>query len=126
MSIIISIAVGGGIGAVGRYLVMEGVNSWLGQDFPYSTLIVNVVGSFVIGLLFGALAVTWSPSAELRGFLIIGFLGSFTTFSAFSLDVITLMQQGEFLSALLYIIVSVIFSVLALFAGISTIRYFLA
>ena len=126
MSIIISIAIGGGIGAVGRYLVMEGVNSWLGQDFPYSTLIVNVVGSFVIGLLFGALAVTWSPSAELRGFLIIGFLGSFTTFLAFSLDVITLIQQGEFLSALLYIIVSVVFSVLALFAGISIIRYLLA
>jgi CrcB protein len=126
MSIIISIAVGGGIGAVGRYLVMECVNYWLGQDFPYSTLIVNVVGSFVIGLLFGAMVITWSPSAELRGFLIFGFLGSFTTFSAFSLDVITLMQQGEFLSALLYIIVSVIFSVLALFAGISTIRYFLA
>ena len=126
MSIIISIAIGGGIGAVGRYLVMEGVNSWLGQDFPYSTLIVNVVGSCVIGLLFGALAVTWSPSAELRGFLIIGFLGSFTTFSAFSLDVITLIQQGEFLSALLYIIVSVVFSVLALFAGISIIRYLLA
>jgi CrcB protein len=126
MSIIISIAIGGGIGAVGRYLIMEGVNSWLGQDFPYSTLIVNVVGSFVIGLLFGALAVTWSPSAELRGFLIIGFLGSFTTFSAFSLDVITLIQQGEFLSALLYIIVSVVFSVLVLFAGISIIRYLLA
>ena len=126
MSIIISIAVGGGIGAVGRYLVMEGVNYWLGQDFPYSTLIVNVAGSFVIGLLFGALVITWSPSAELRGFLIIGFLGSFTTFSAFSLDVITLIQQGEFLSALLYIIVSVIFSVLALFAGISIIRYLLA
>ena len=126
MSIIISIAVGGGMGAVGRYLVMEGVNYWLGQDFPYSTLIVNVVGSFVIGLLFGALVVTWSPSAELRGFLVIGVLGSFTTFSAFSLDVITLIQQGQFLSALLYIIVSVIFSVLALFAGISTIRYFLA
>ena len=126
MSIIISIAVGGVIGAVGRYLVMEGVNYWLGQDFPYSTLIVNVVGSFVIGLLFGAMVITWSPSAELRGFLIIGFLGSFTTFSAFFFFLITLMQQGEFLSALLYIIVSVIFSVLALFAGISTIRYFLA
>ena len=125
MSIIISVAVGGGIGALGRYFVMESVNYWLGQDFPYSTLIVNVIGSLIMGLLFSCLAITLSPSAEIRGFLVIGFLGSFTTFSAFSLDVITLVQQGEFLPALLYIIVSVVFSVLALFAGMSISRYFL-
>jgi CrcB protein len=126
MSIFIVIAVGGGIGAVGRYLVMESVNAWLGHDFPYSTLIVNVVGSLIMGLLIGAMATSWSPSAELRGFFIIGFLGSFTTFSAFSSDVIFAIQQGEFLSALLYTIVSVIFSVLALFSGMSIIRYLLA
>ena len=126
MSIILSIAAGGAIGAIGRYLTVEGVNYCLGHGFPYATLIVNVVGSFFLGSLISLLGMTWSPSAEIRGFLIVGLVGSFTTFSAFSSDVITLLEQGEFLSASLYIIISVIFSVLALFAGIAFFRYVLA
>jgi len=126
MSIILSIAAGGAVGAVGRYLTMEGVTYCLGHGFPYATLIVNVVGSFCLGSLISLLGMMWSPSAEIRGFLIVGLLGSFTTFSAFSSDVITLLEQGEFLSASLYIIISVIFSVLALFAGLSFFRYLLA
>mgnify|MGYP001273834432 CR=1 FL=1 len=126
MSIILSIAAGGAIGAIGRYLTVEGVNYCLGHGFPYATLIVNVVGSFFLGSLISLLGMTWSPSAEIRGFLIVGLLGSFTTFSAFSSDVLALLEQGEFLSASLYIIISIIFSVLALFAGIAFFRYVLA
>ncbi|HIF60838.1 MAG TPA: fluoride efflux transporter CrcB [Rhodospirillales bacterium] len=126
MSIILSIAAGGAVGAIGRYLTMEGVNYCLGSGFPYATLIVNVAGSFFLGSLISLLGITWSPSAEIRGFLIVGLLGSFTTFSTFSSDVIALLEQGEFLSASLYIIVSVIFSVLALFSGILFFRHLLA
>ena len=123
MSIILSIAVGG---AIGRYFTVAGVNYWLGLGFPYATLIVNVLGSFSLGSLISLLGMTWSPSAEIRGFLIVCLIGFFTTFSAFPSDVITLLERGEFLLASLYIIISVIFSVLALFAGIAFFRFVLA
>jgi len=125
MTLILSIAAGGVLGAIGRYLTMDGINHWLGYASPYATLSVNVIGSFFLGSVISVMSAMWSPSEEIKGFLIIGLLGSFTTFSAFSSDVINLIEQGEFLYASLYVIVSVVFSVIALFFGMSLFRYLL-
>ena len=126
MNMILSIAAGGAIGAVGRYLTMVGIGQWIGHGFPYGTLIVNIVGSFALGSLIEILALTWSPSVEIRAFFIVGLLGAFTTFSTFSLDVITLIERGEFLPAASYIIVSVVVSIAALFFGMMIFRHILA
>ena len=126
MSMILSIAAGGAIGAVGRYLTMSGVGHWIGHGFPYGTLVVNIIGSFALGVLIEVFALTWSPSAEMRAFFVVGILGAFTTFSTFSLDVIVLIERGEFLSAASYIIASMVLSVAALFFGMIIFRHILA
>ncbi len=126
MNMILSIAVGGAIGAVGRYLTMVGIGLWIGHGFPYGTLVVNIAGSLVLGALIEIFALTWSPSAELRAFFVVGVLGAFTTFSAFSLDVVALIERGEFLPAASYIIASVVLSIAALFLGMMIFRQILA
>tara|TARA_B100000315_G_scaffold260876_1_gene326714 strand:+ start:10084 stop:10464 length:381 start_codon:yes stop_codon:yes gene_type:complete len=126
MNMILSIAVGGAIGAVGRYLTMVGIGHWIGHGFPYGTLVVNIFGSLVLGSLIEVFALTWSPSQELRAFFVVGVLGAFTTFSAFSLDVVALIERGEFLPAASYIIASVVLSIAALFFGMMIFRQILA
>jgi CrcB protein len=79
-----------------------------------------------LGAVIEVIALTWSPSEALRSFLVIGLLGSFTTFSTFSLDAMTLIERGEFLSAASYIIASVVVSVAALFFGMIIFRHLLA
>lgn len=109
--------VGGGIGAVARHGVNRAGLALLGPGFPWWTLAVNVAGSFLIGLLagmFGAL----ETGHHARLFLTTGFLGGFTTFSAFSLDALTLWERGEPLQASLYIIGSVVLSLIAAVAGL--------
>ena len=86
MSELLAVAAGGVIGAVARYLVYVAVGHLLGTGFPYATLIVNIVGSFAMGVLVELMALVWSTSIEMRLFLTTGILGAFTTFSAFSLD----------------------------------------
>ena len=80
-----AVAAGGALGAAGRYLVLGQVMRWTGAGFPLGTMAVNIVGSFVMGLLIEYLAQRWSHVPEVRGFLFVGLLGGFTTFSAFSL-----------------------------------------
>ncbi|MCZ6637816.1 MAG: fluoride efflux transporter CrcB [Alphaproteobacteria bacterium] len=126
MKIILSVAAGGAIGAVARYLVMSATGSLMGSSFPWSTLAVNVIGSFILGALVEAMALTWSVGLELRAFLVVGVLGAFTTFSTFSLDVVVLYERGEFGAIAAYMIVSVILSVGALFAGLALVRAVLA
>lgn len=126
MSMILSIATGGAIGAVGRYLTMASIGHWFGHGFPYGTLVVNIIGSFAFGALIEVLALTWSPSAEVRAFFVVGLLGAFTTFSTFSLDVVTLIERGEFLPAASYIIASMVLTVAALFFGMIIFRHILA
>ena len=109
--------VGGGIGAVARHGVNRAGLALLGPGFPWWTLAVNVAGSFLIGLvagMFGAL----ETGHHARLFLTTGFLGGFTTFSAFSLDALTLWERGEPLQASLYIIGSVVLSLIAAVAGL--------
>jgi CrcB protein len=116
------VALGGGIGAAARH----GVNVWsgrmLGTDFPWHTLIVNVAGCFIMGVLTGLLALKLNLSQEARAFLTTGILGGFTTFSAFSLDVALLMERKAHLAAGAYAAGSVVLSLAAVFAGLHLIR----
>lgn len=116
------IAAGGAVGAVARYFVMIAVAQVMGAAFPWGTLAVNIIGSFVLGMLVEAFALVWSVSEGIRAFLVVGMLGAFTTFSTFSLDVVTLYERGALMAAALYIIASVVFSVAALFLGLALAR----
>ncbi|MBY0354385.1 MAG: fluoride efflux transporter CrcB [Rickettsiales bacterium] len=119
MNQLLLIGLGGGIGAMLRYLVVSGVARLNLADFPYSIVLINILGSFLMGLLVSVGAQQLPLSAEVRTFLGVGLLGGFTTFSAFSLDVVTLMQRGETIPALIYMVSSVTLSVIALAVGIS-------
>lgn len=127
MKLFILACVGGALGAGGRYLVSVGVVRWLGvaATFPWATLIVNIVGSFLMGVLIEALALRFAGSPELRTFLATGVLGGFTTFSAFSMDVASLVGRKEQSLAVLYIAGSVGLSILALYVGLAVTRQIL-
>lgn len=122
MKILLAVAAGGALGAVGRYLVITQVGHWFGTGFPLGTIVVNVLGSFAMGLLIESAALFWSPSQELRALLAVGVLGAFTTFSTFSMDVALLHGRGAHLLLALYIGASVTLSILALFAGLRLVR----
>jgi CrcB protein len=114
--------IGGGIGAALRHGVNVGCARLCGTAFPYGTLTVNVVGSFVMGLLAGYFAYRGEASQAWRLFLTTGILGGFTTFSTFSLDAALLWERHEVPLALVYVAVSVAFSILGLFAGMALVR----
>lgn len=121
-STIAAIASGGAIGALARHGVNVTSAQLWGTDFPWGTLIVNILGSFIMGLLIVKFAHMDSVSQETRAFFTTGFLGAFTTFSTFSLDFATLWQRDETLIAMGYMLASVILSILALFAGLAVMR----
>ena len=112
---------GGALGSAARFLVGRATLRGFGPDFPYGTLTVNLVGGFAMGVLAGFLA-RHSLGENWRVLLGVGVLGGFTTFSAFSLDVVVLIERGSIGVALGYALVSVIGSVLTLFAGLSLVR----
>ncbi len=118
------VALGGAIGSALRYGVNIAAPRLLGTGFPWATLTVNIVGSFLMGLLSAALAEKFSDQPDLRLFLTTGILGGFTTFSAFSLDVFGLMQRGENSTAVIYALASVVLSILAVFSGFIVSRAF--
>ena len=126
MSAILAVAAGGAAGAVARYLVMSGVGHWLEAAFPYGTLVVNVIGSFVLGALVEVMALVWTIGADLRAFLVVGVLGSFTTFSTFSLDVVTLVQRGQLGFAGLYVVASVVLALVGFMLGLALFRMLLS
>jgi CrcB protein len=119
---ILAIAGGGALGALARFLVSNGLYRVLGRDFPWGTLGVNLLGSFAMGLLFVLLLERSLLAPELRAAIMIGFLGSFTTFSTFSLETLTLVEQGEMLPALANVVVSVVVCIAACWAGIAAAR----
>ena len=122
MNMVLAIAVGGAAGAVGRHFVNVAMGSLLGSGFPWGTLTVNIGGSLLMGMLIHVMAVSWTVSPEMRALLTVGFLGAFTTFSTFSLDVATLYERDQVGFAAMYVIVSVVASVGALFAGLRLAR----
>jgi CrcB protein len=114
---LILVVVGGGIGAGIRHLTNLGALRVVGPNFPWGTMVINIVGSFVMGLFIAAL-VRRGGSNELRLFVATGILGGFTTFSAFSLDFATLWERGASLPALGYALASVVGAIIALFLGL--------
>jgi fluoride exporter len=125
-SLLLPVAAGGAVGSVLRYLFGVAALRIAGSGFPWGTLGVNIIGSFVMGALVTALALTGSTSQALRAFLVVGVLGGFTTFSSFSLDFATLMERGQSMPAVLYVAGSVGVSLVAIFAGMSLMRTVLA
>jgi CrcB protein len=119
MNQLIVVALGGACGAVVRFLVSSGIYAWLGRDFPLGTLVVNVIGSFLMGLLTEALILhRISIGMEYRAAILIGFIGAFTTFSTFSLETFYLLEQGNVSKALLNVAVSVVGCLLAVWLGL--------
>ncbi len=116
---------GGGLGAVLRYGVNRLASHLLGPGFPWGTLGVNVLGSLLMGLLIGTLAaVPGGTSHHLRQFLATGILGGFTTFSAFSLDALTLWERGQYAVAFAYVAATLCLSLAAVAAGFLVSRNF--
>ena len=121
---VLQVALGGALGASGRYLTGVAAMRLLGPGFPFGTLIVNVVGSFLMGVLVTLLA--HRGGQAVAPFLVTGVLGGFTTFSAFSLDAVALFEKGQVGLSLLYVTLSVVVSILALAAGLLVARGALA
>jgi len=114
--ILISIALGGALGAVLRYIVAQLVE--VPSGFPLPTLLVNVVGSFAIGVFYVLILEKGVVSEVWRPLVMVGFLGGLTTFSSFSLETVYLFQDGRALLALSYVVLSAILCILAAFSGI--------
>ena len=119
MRLLILATVGGGIGAGARYLVQATMMRWLGGGFPWWTFAINIVGSFLMGVVVTLVAQRFDNSAAVRTFLATGILGGFTTFSAFSLDVANLVDTRQHAAAAFYVAGSVGLSILALYAGLA-------
>src|SRR5665647_1365535 len=113
---------GGGIGAAIRHGVSLAMSRAFGTNFPYGILVINITGSFVMGLVAAYFAFKGGASQHWRLFLTTGILGGYTTFSAFSLDAALLYERGETGLALLYVLGSVALSIAGLFAGLALIR----
>ena len=122
MTMFLYAALGGAIGAAARHGVNVTTPKLLGYGFPWGTMIANVAGSFVMGLLIAMMALAWNANQEMRVFLATGVLGGFTTFSAFSLDFIALYERKEYGWAFGYAGSSVVMSLLAAFAGLQLAR----
>ncbi|PHQ60573.1 MAG: fluoride efflux transporter CrcB [Robiginitomaculum sp.] len=122
MNGLLYVALGGALGASGRHLLGGATLRMFGPGYPYGTLVANVLGGLLMGLLVGWLALKGSAlaggAANLRLFLAVGVLGGFTTFSAFSLDAMRMIETKAYGAAFGYISASVILSILALFIGL--------
>jgi len=119
MRLLMLATVGGGIGAGIRYLVQAAMVRALGPAFPWWTFAINVSGSFAMGVIATMVMLRYEGSIELRTFLATGILGGFTTFSAFSLDAANLMEKHQNGAAAFYVLGSVGFSILGLYAGVA-------
>lgn len=116
--------VGGGLGASLRHAVNVGCARACGFNFPYGTFVINITGSLVMGLIAGYLAFKGEASQPWRLFVMTGVLGGYTTFSAFSLDAVTLYERGEMGLALFYVVGSVALSIAGLIGGLALVRHF--
>jgi CrcB protein len=108
MKYLLFVALGGASGAVSRYLLANWVHGLWEEKLPLGTLLVNVLGSFAIGIVYVLLVERQLIHADWRGVLMVGFLGAFTTFSTFSLETITLFEAGHSVQALVYMFGSAI------------------
>ncbi len=122
LAVVGAVAVGGAIGSVARYLVAGWLQSPAWNGCPYAILIVNFTGSFVMGVLTGAMALKFQFTPDVRALRTTGIVGGYTTFSTFSLESAMLMERQAYGQTLLYVFGSVVLSILALFAGLWLMR----
>ena len=113
-----AVAIGGALGAMARYALSAWILDVSSHKFPYATLTVNVIGSFVMGILFVIIVEKAALPTEMRSLLMIGFLGAFTTFSAFSLDALGLWQNGHVFLSLVYMLATVVLCLVAISTAI--------
>jgi fluoride exporter len=120
---ILIVFVGGGVGAAARYLLQGAVYRLTGAGFPYGTIVVNILGCFLIGLLMSSMEERFLAAPTLRIFLTIGILGGFTTFSSFSYETMVLLREGDLLAGGLNIIASTVICLGATWLGLGLGRY---
>ena len=121
-SLILAVAAGGALGSVARYLAGIAATRTFGLSFPWGTLLINIAGSFLIGVFVELFALKADLPQEVRVFLTVGICGGFTTFSTFSLDAYVLMERGEWMPAAAYVAASVVLSIAALVAALHLVR----
>ncbi|WP_100550918.1 fluoride efflux transporter CrcB [Caedibacter taeniospiralis] len=121
MLAVLLVGLGGSLGSISRFWVAELAAKYLGRSFPFGILFINVVGCLLIGVMAALLLQERfflnMATHHLRALVVTGFLGGFTTFSSFSLDTLMLLQKGEWLKALSYIVLSVVISLIAVAIG---------
>ncbi len=113
----VAVALGGVVGCCARFGVTQAVQAWFGRPFPLATLSINVSGCLLMGFLFFYTADRFGFATPLRVALLTGLLGGYTTFSAFAIETLLMVEQGRTLPALLYVTLSVFLSLAAVFAG---------
>ena len=118
MNQIIAIGIGGALGSVARFWMSSWVHSLAGRGFPYGTLAVNVLGCLAMGFLFVTFLERFADHGAWRAGVLIGVLGGFTTFSAFSMETFNLIEQGEALKALANVFLSVVLCIGATSFGV--------
>lgn len=125
MNLVLPISLGAALGALSRHflvLILSKIFPLLQAQFPFSTLVVNVLGSFLMGFFVEFVTLKFSVSQELRAFITVGFLSSFTTLSSVALDFTVLVNKGNLLLAFMYIALSVMLSIIAVFLAFSIVR----
>ena len=123
MITVISIAVGGALGALLRYFLGNQISIMFGTNFPWSILLINIFGSFLMGITIESFNLFSISNEPMQKFLTVGILGAFTTFSTFSLDAIDLITKNRVFDAFLYIFASVILAIGFLFLGIQLVKF---
>ena len=119
---ILSVAIGGAFGAVARYLVNISPAANLFEKFPFPTFLINIPGSFLIGFLMILLADKINVSENFRMAIIVGFLGAFTTFSTFEIEIFGLVRERYFTTAFIYLVLSIVIGFVGVIAGVETAR----
>ena len=126
LAMLAAVAGGGAMGSLARYLTMSLVGRLVSGGFPWGTLLVNIAGSFLMGMVVELVALRYSVSQETRAFFAVGILGGFTTFSSFSLDAALLIERGHLGTAFVYVAGSVIAGLAALFTALYLVRQIVA
>jgi CrcB protein len=122
---ILSVAVGGAFGATARYLINISPLHNLVAKFPFHTFFINILGSFLIGFCFVLFTDRWAANENLKLALVVGFLGAFTTFATFELEIWSLTKANQYLGAFIYLFLSVLVGFIGILAGIALAKRFL-